>query len=155
MNKKEKYEELAKRALRECMKSDEFSQRSITAQISALYTKYDDTVEQTELKEYLNTLCPFFMEIDKEKDIPEFFDILKETFKNEYQKFECNNFKPTQVLAILLVLEDLWGYSELENDVIGKIEKFSSGAFLVAKLYFWGVDEENLWEFCSYLNEKY
>lgn len=65
MNKKEKYEELAKRALRECMKSDEFSQRSITAQISALYTKYDDTVEQTELKEYLNTLCPFFMEIDK------------------------------------------------------------------------------------------
>ena len=155
MNKKDKYEKLAQKALRECLKLEEYSQRSITTQISKLYTKYKDTKEQTDFKEYLNTWCPFFYEIDKEEDIPEFLDILKETFKNEYQKFESEKFKPTQVLAILLVLEDLWGYTKLKDDVMGKLENFSIEILLVAKLYFWNLDEENLWDFCSYSNKVF
>ena len=153
--KKEKYEELAQKALRECLQLEGTSQEVITTQISKLYTKYVDTVEQTNFKEYLKTICPFFYEIEKEEDIPEFLDILKEIFKKEYQKFESKRFKPTQVLAILLVLEDLWGYSKLKNDVMEKLERFSIEALLVSKLYFWNLDERYLWDFCNDLNKVF
>ena len=154
MNKKEKYEELAQKTLRECMNVGDNSQaKSITDQTSALYTKVVDPVEDTDLKEYLNTWCPFFWEINKEESIPEFLSVLENIFEKEYRKINMKAFKPTQVLAIFLVLEDVWGYSKLEKDVMENLENFPLGAVLVSKLYFWGLDEKKLWEFCTDLNK--
>lgn len=156
MNKKEKYEELAQKTLRECMNVGDNSQaKSITDQTSALYTKVVDPVEDTDLKEYLNTWCPFFGEINKEESIPEFLSVLENVFEKEYRKINMKAFKPTQVLAIFLVLEDVWGYSKLEKDVMENLENFPLGAVLVSKLYFWGLDERKLWEFCTDLNKVF
>ena len=120
MNKKEKYEELAQKTLRECMNVGENSQaKSITDQTSALYTKVSDSSEQREIKEYLNARCPFFVEINS---ISEFLSVLENVFEKEYRKINMKAFKPTQILAIFLVLEDVWGYSKLEKDVMENLK---------------------------------
>ena len=153
MNKKEKYEELAQKTLRECMNVGENSQaKSITDQTSALYTKVSDSSEQREIKEYLNARCPFFVEINS---ISEFLSVLENVFEKEYRKINMKAFKPTQILAIFLVLEDVWGYSKLEKDVMENLKNFPLGAALVSKLYFWGLDETRLWEFCTDLNKVF
>lgn len=156
MNKKEKYEDLAQRALRECINVEENSKaKSMTDQTSALYTKVVDPVDDTDFKEYMSARCPFFSEIDKEENLTEFLSVLENVFEKEYRKINMKAFKPTQILAIFLVLENLWGYSKLEKDVMENLKNFPLGAVLVSKLYFWGLDERRLWEFCTDLNKVF
>lgn len=156
MNKKEKYKELAQKTLRECMNvGDNSKAKSITDQTSALYTKVCDPVEDTDFKEYLSDKCPFFSGIDKEECITEFLCVLENVFEKEYRKINMKAFKPTQILAIFLVLEDVWGYSKLEKDVMKNLKNFPLGAVLVSKLYFWGLNERRLWEFCTDLNKVF
>ena len=86
MNKKEKYEELAQKTLRECMNvGDNSKAKSITDQTSALYTKVCDPVEDTDFKEYLSDKSPFFSGIDKEECITEFLCVLENVFEKEYR----------------------------------------------------------------------
>ena len=58
-------------------------------------------------------------------------------------------------MSILCVLEALWDYSKLEEDVKGKMEKFSKKAYIIAKLYLWFLDEKELWEICRDFNSVF
>ena len=157
MNKKEKYEELAQKTLRECMNVGENSQqKSITKQLLELHIKWEEWLK-TEEKTDFKILCPFFKEIDKEEDIGRFFSLLSVIYEEEYKKFETENFKPTQVFVILLFLEYLWGYQKLHMDILSKLKRFSLTASIVVKWYLtiYNLDEEKMWDICSSLNELF
>ena len=155
MNKKEKYAALAQKTLRECLKLEEFSSNSITNQIGEIVTEYKEEKIGSDFKMFLHRWCPFFAEINKKEDIPEVLEEIEKIFLKEYKKFETNELKPTQIMSILCVLEALWDDSKLEEDVKGKMEKFSKKAYIIAKLYLWFLDEKELWEICRDFNSVF
>ena len=66
-------------------------------------------------------------------------------------KIEKNKY--IKILKIIPINFNL--KTQLEKDVMENLKNFPLGAILVSKLYFWGLDERRLWEFCTDLNKVF
>ena len=108
MNKKVNFKELAEKAIRKAFEEEEYSTLCIDSQLIGLTS--DSDIEnfynaEDEFREFLNTRCPFFKEIDVKANLPILLKALENAYTEKYKNLEKENLKPTQVAFIIFGME--------------------------------------------------
>ena len=138
MNKKVNYKELAEKAIRKAFGEEEYSTLCIDSQLIGLTS--DSDIEnfyntEDEFREFLNTRCPFFKEIDVKANLPILLKALKDAYTKKYKNLEKENLKPTQVAFIIFGMETFYSCDWVINDLTERMKNFPMGTYLVAQLY--------------------
>ena len=149
MNKKVNFKELAKKAIRKAFEEEEYSTLCIDSQLIGLTS--DSDIEsfyntEGEFREFLNTRCPFFKEID---------------VKANLSNLEKENLKPTQVAFIIFGMETFHSCTWVINDLTERMKNFPIGTYLVAQLYVLPAIHDSILEptlfieYCKELNKAF
>ena len=138
MNKKVNFKELAEKAIRKAFEEEEYSTLCIDSQLIGLTS--DSDIEnfyntEDEFREFLNTRCPFFKEIDVKANLPILLKALKDAYTKKYKNLEKENLKPTQVAFIIFGMETFYSCDWVINDLTERMKNFPMGTYLVAQLY--------------------
>lgn len=138
MNKKVNFKELAKKAIRKAFEEEEYSTLCIDSQLIGLTS--DSDIEsfyntEGEFREFLNTRCPFFKEIDVKANLSILLKALEDAYTEKYKNLEKENLKPTQVAFTIWGMETFYSCTWIINDLQERMKNFSMGTYLVAQLY--------------------
>lgn len=164
MNKKVNFKELAEKAIRKAFEEEEYSTLCIDSQLIGLTS--DSDIEnfyntEDEFREFLNTRCPFFKEIDVKANLPILLKALEEAYTEKYKDLEKENLKPTQVAFIIFGMETFNSCTWVINDLMERMKNFPMGTYLVAQLYVLPAIHDSILEptlfieYCKELNKAF
>ncbi len=164
MNKKVNFKELAEKAIQKAFEEEEYSTLCIDSQLIGLTS--DSDIEnfyntEDEFREFLNTRCPFFKEIDVKANLPILLKALKDAYTEKYKNLEKENLKPTQVAFIIFGTETFYSCDWVINDLTERMKNFPMGTYLVAQLYVLPAVYDNILEpilfieYCKELNKAF